>query len=241
MTNMEKLPKAKREQKEQKPLLEPEQLDALMDSYGLERTLKSAYYAVDEARFKNKFIIGLFIVLVLSVIGNVIQYHYTPEPKVLHCNERGECIPIPTMDQPLYSDKEILSWAEQCVRTIYDMSYVNWTTNLQNNTGCLSDAARKSFAGSLKEIGVLDLLNTEYQGVTYATTQQAVLRQGQLDGEKGYYQWVVDVPFRITIDGKRKGSLDVTMTMLIRRVSMNVRDKGLWTETYMVTPRSGGR
>ncbi|MCR3807104.1 hypothetical protein K3Z95_02485, partial [Pseudomonas aeruginosa] len=74
-----------------------------------------------------------------------------------------------------------------------------------------------------------------------ATTQQSVLRQSTFDSEKGYYQWVVDVPYRLAIDGKRKGSMDLKMTMLIRRVGMNVRDKGIWTETYMVNPRDGGR
>ena len=249
MTTMEAPPKQKKsaaskpatEKKAPKSLLSQEQLEAIMDSYGLDRLLVSAYYAMSESVFKNRLIIGSFIALGISLVFNIVQYNHTPEPKVLHCTSDGRCVPIPTMDQPLYSDKEILSWSEQCVRDVYDLAYTNWTTRLQNNTGCLSDASRKSFVDSLKKIGVVDYLNTEYQGVLYATTQQSVLRQSTFDSEKGYYQWVVDVPYRLAIDGKRKGSMDLKMTMLIRRVGMYVRDKGIWTETYMVNPRDGGR
>lgn len=61
MTTMEAPPKQKKsaaskpatEKKAPKSLLSQEQLEAIMDSYGLDRLLVSAYYAMSESVFKT--------------------------------------------------------------------------------------------------------------------------------------------------------------------------------------------
>lgn len=204
--------------------------------YGLERLVELGLFARSEMVVKNRMLLGAMIVLFLSLAANVVQYHYTPQPVLLSELPDGRIRPLPTLDQPLLTDKEILTWAEKCVTNIYDLSYVNWQEHIQNDTGCLSDESRKNFVKSLKDVGVFDRLNVENQGVIYAVPKTAILKRGFLS-PKGYYQWIVKVPYRISVDGKRRGSLEVDMQMLIKRVPISWREDMLWVENYIVSPR----
>lgn len=83
---------------------------------------------------------------------------------------------------------------------------------------------------------MLENLTAEFQGTLYAVTEQSVLVD-TTPGAGGYAQWVVDVPYRVMLDGKRRAQIDVVMRMRIRRVSLLWRDAGIWVDSYIVKPR----
>ena len=64
-----------------------------------------------------------------------------------------------------------------------------------------------------------------------------VMRSYQLNS-KGYYEWIVDVPYTVNIDGRERGTMDVVMTMKVRRTSLVLREDGLWVDSYRIVPRS---
>lgn len=210
------------------------------DMFGLDWMVKFAKLAQDELTMKNRIMVWMMVALSISLGFNVVLYNKVPDPKVLSTTTDGKYRPIPTLDEPIYNQKQIMSWAEKCVSTIYDLNYNSWNRQIQNNTECLSDNARAGFAKSLETIGVLSYLTPELQGIASAVPRQAIYRKGWLNDD-GYYQWVVDIPYRISIDGRRHGTIDVVMTMLIKRVSLNWRDSGVWVETYQIKPAGGGR
>nr|WP_262381267.1 MULTISPECIES: DotI/IcmL family type IV secretion protein [unclassified Pseudomonas] len=167
----------------------------------------------------------------------MIQYKYQPEPKLLSETTDGRIRPLPLLNDPMYSQKEILAWSQKCVESVYRLSWVDWETSLSNNTFCLSDAKRSNFSDSLKKIGVLKYLTKELQGNLYATTRSPIMRSYQLNA-KGYWEWIVDVPYTVNIDGRERGTVDVVMTMKVRRTSLVLREDGLWVDSYRIVPRS---
>lgn len=211
-----------------------EDLDAMN---GLLALVQSGLTAREEKKVKNRTILGLFICLILSLAFNTAQYLNQPEPKLLGLTPDGRTRPLPLLDEPIYSHKEILVWATKCVESVYRLSYVDWETTINNNTFCMADASRKNFAESLKKIGVLQYLTRENQGNIYAVASVPEMRK-YAKNDNGYYEWIVTVPYRIYIDGKTHGTSDVIMTMKVRRVPMTWREDGLWVESYVVRPRS---
>jgi len=213
--------------------------DGLLDFHGVSALIQMGLTSADERKAKNRIIFFLCALLCVSLTWNVVQSVYQPEPKLLGETPDGRIRPLPLLSDPMFSSKEILGWAEKCVQKIYNLSYVDWQTTIRNDTECLSDKARADFANSLGKIGVFKYLNPELQGTLYAVPGQPVMRKAWLD-KGGYNQWIVDVPYRIAVDGKQRGSLEVVMTMRIRRVSLTWREAGIWVDEYQVVPKKAG-
>lgn len=225
------------EQKKQAPA--KAKSDELLDMHGVAALIREGMTAREDRVTKNRMIFFLCLLVSLSFTWNIVQTMTRPEPKLLGETPDGRIRPLPLLSNPIFNTKEILGWAEKCVTKIYNLSYVDWQTTIANETQCLSDKAREDFASSLRKIGVMQYLNPEKQGTLYAVPGQPILRKAWV-GPEGYNQWVVDVPYRIAVDGKQRGSLEVVMTMRIRRVSLIWRDDGIWVDEYMVAPKGAG-
>ena len=206
---------------------------------GAEGMIRMGMLAEAEFKTKNRIIFVAFFLLALSLSWNLFQTITRPDPVLLGETTDGRIRPLPTLKDPIFNKKEILGWAERCVKEIYNLSYVDWKESV-SNIECLSDQARKSFVQSLGKVGVLRHLNPDMQGVVYAVPGSAYERSSTLT-PGGYVQWVVAVPYTVKIDGKERGSLDVEIIMMIRRVSLTWRDDGIWVEKYEIVPRKGKR
>lgn len=220
--------------------LTPEQFEELKDMSGTLALMRHGLDARDNKTIKNRIIAGLFTILAVSIVGNIVQFNYQPETKVVGETPDGRFRPIPLLTDPLYDHKQIMEWSSKCVQSIYRLSYVDWQQTLNNETFCLSDGNRPNFSKSLKQSGLSQYLTAENQGNLYAVVGQAEIRK-QIKSPTGYSEWIVNVPYRVNIDGRQRGSLDVEMTMKVRRVSLAIRGDGLWVESYVVRPRTTGR
>jgi len=228
----------KAKKKDELPALTPGDLE-LLNYHGAEGLIRIGLQAAHERVTKNRIIFVLCAFLGLSVTATTILSGKELEPVLLGETSDGRIRPLPLLSEPLYNHKDILAWSERCVKDIYSLSYVDWRTTIQNETFCLSDASRAGFVDSLDKVGVLKYLTPELQGVVYATPGAAVLRASALT-KGGYNQWVVDVPYTVTVSGRNSGRIELVMTMEIRRVSLTWRESGIWVDRYVVKP-AGGR
>lgn len=209
-----------------------------LDLHGLGALVEAGMIAKQEFRTKNRIIVLLIVVLLASV---VLNFRYTGDTTVVRLlgeTTDGRIRPLPLLNDPIYTHAEILDWSSKCVRNIYNLSYVDWETSLRNNTHCLADGAQKEFARSLQNMGLMDNLTPANRGILYAIPGRPVIRNSNLS-PGGYTRWVVDVPYKIHLDGAKSGTLDAVMTMEIRRVSLTWRDEGIWVERYHIKAGRG--
>lgn len=221
----------------QKPLDAQEVLRRIEDHSGLLALANQGLDARENRTIKNRIIAGLFGLLTVSMAGNVGQYLHQPETKLLGETPDGRIRTLPLLNDPIYSHADILAWSQKCVETAYRLSYVDWETSINNNSFCFSDGTRKAFKASIEKVGLLKYLTPELQGILYARSGIPEMKNYQLNA-RGYYEWIVDVPYTVTIDGRERGSMDVVMTMKIRRTSLVLRSDGLWVESFRITPRT---
>lgn len=210
----------------------------LLSHHGIEGIIRLGLSSASERRTKNRIITILGIFCIFLVIAVWALSLRTIEPVILSETGDGRIRPLPLLENPIYSQNEILAWADRCVRDIYDLSYVDWETSVHNNTLCLSDKGRQGFVASLGRIGVLDLLTERNLGIVYAVPGKAVIKNSITDGSQ-YAQWIVEVPYVLQVEGRNKGKIEATMTMKIARVPMGLRDAGIWVDSYQVRPGVG--
>lgn len=210
-----------------------------LDLPGLSTLVEAGLTAKQEFRTKNRIILLLLVALIASVILN---FRYTSDNTVIRLlgeTTDGRIRPLPLLSDPIYTNPEILEWSSRCVRDIYSLSYVDWEVNLRNNTQCLADGAQREFARSLESMGLLENLSPANQGILYAIPGRPIIRDSKLS-PGGYLRWVVEVPYRIHLEGKKSGTLDAIMTMDVRRVSLTWREDGIWVERYHIKAGRGG-
>ena len=238
MSKKENQAAAKKPPAGKKPAVKaPLNADAL-DLHGLGALVEAGMLAKQEFRTKNRIIVLLIVALIASV---VLNFRYTGDNTIVRLlgeTSDGRIRPLPLLNDPIYTHPEILDWSSKCVRSIYNLSYVDWETSLRNNTQCLADGAQKEFARSLQDMGLMDNLTAANRGILYAIPGRPVIRGSNLSSG-GYTRWVVDVPYRIHLDGAKSGTLDAVMTMEIRRVSLTWRDEGIWVERYHIKAGRG--
>tara|TARA_R110001592_G_scaffold33503_8_gene115994 strand:+ start:2203 stop:2880 length:678 start_codon:yes stop_codon:yes gene_type:complete len=204
-----------------------------LDMTGLLGLIRAGENAAGEIRFKNRVIaFMLFMNLFLCVLLS-IQTGNEPVVRLLGETNDGRIRPLPLLSNPIYNHEEIMDWAGSCIRKIYKLDYIDWQETLNNETYCLSDSSRKAFVQSLKSMGLFEKLNANDQGTMYAVVGQPVLKNSML-GASGYKEWMVDVPYTIYLDGKKRGTIAVVMQMRIRRVSMLWRENGIWVDSYVI-------
>lgn len=213
-------------------------LEKLLDLNGLLAVIESGLSAREDKTVKNRIIAALCVFLTFSMVGNAVQYAYQPPTKLLGETTDGRIRELPLLSAPIYEHKQILEWATRCVQSMYRLSYIEeFGSTLKNNALCLSDGGIEAFGKSLKKVGLTDYLTRERQGTFFATVGMPEMRVSQLNNT-GYFEWVVFVPYRVNIDGKSRGTMDLTIAMKIRRVSLVVRGDGLWVESFRIRPRS---
>jgi len=214
--------------------------DEQLSLSGVSALVQRGLAAETEMRFKNRVIVTLMVFLAISLIANLRMSGNDTVVRLLGVTPDGRYRDLPLLSDPIYSHQDIMAWSERCIQNLYRLSYVDWRTTIQNETLCLSDSARAGFVDSLKSMGLLEYLTPEHQGTMYAVPERAVVRAARLT-DQGYQEWVVDVPYRVVLDGRRRGQIEVVMTMQVRRVSLMVRESGIWVHGYQINPRTGSR
>ncbi|KKN58090.1 hypothetical protein LCGC14_0555610 [marine sediment metagenome] len=212
--------------------------DQVMSMTGLSGLIQKGLDAEREIKTKNRFILILLVALTICLVAITIMSGRETQVKLLGETTDGRIRSLPLLSNPIYTHSEVIAWSERCVKDIYRLSYVDWRTTIQNETLCLSDGSRSAFVNSLKEMGLLDKFTAENQGQLYAVPENTVIRSAGLS-PTGYSQWIVDVPYKIVLDGRQRGQIDVVMSMKVRRVSLTWRETGLWVESYKITPKRG--
>ena len=107
----------------QKPqTLTQETANEILDANGLVSMIQAGLDARTEKTIKNRIIFGLFVVLGCSITANFAQYKYQPEPKLLAETTDGRIRKLPLLNDPMYSQKEILAWSQKCVESAYRLS-----------------------------------------------------------------------------------------------------------------------
>lgn len=97
----------------------------LLEAPGLALLVRQGMTAQSELKAKNRIIAVLLLVIVGLAIALNVTSRNEPVIKLLGETNDGRIRPLPLLNEPLYSHEEILNWAQQCVRKVYKLSYVD--------------------------------------------------------------------------------------------------------------------
>lgn len=195
--------------------------------------LGSQFYR-DNFRWVFSLSIGL-VVLVALMIGFMFLQHFTrPSPSYFATENDGTLIKMIPLSQPNLTDSALVSWSVQASTAAYTFNFVDYREALQGVREYFTPRGFQHFLSALEESGNLKDVR-EKKLVVSAVPQGApiILKKGPTS--RGIYAWQVQLPMLISLQSATEvKKLNITITMLITRVSTTQTPKGIGIAQFIV-------
>ncbi len=162
---------------------------------------------------QSKISLALSGCLALSTIANVILFMQPSEVKYFATDPNGKIMKLVSLNQPVQSVNEVLSWATSSITKSYTFSFANWRQELQSSRDFFTPKGWEGFQEALQESGNLKSV-IENKFVTTAVPRGApvVVGEGYIDGR---YAWKIEVPILVTYQSANKRT---TQSLLVEAV-----------------------
>ncbi len=167
------------------------------------------------------------VVLVLALLFAVFVMR--PEQAYFATTADGRIVPLVPLSAPYVDNSRVIQWGAQAVTETMTFGFHDYQARLnqalQEN---FTMAGRQSFYDALNRSGLLEGVRTRRQVLSAATPQTPIIIEEGVDGQTGWYRWVLRFPLNLTIEsGTKVDTLRYTVSAVIVRVSTLENEDGL--------------
>ena len=170
--------------------------------------------SIKEGRVKSIIIFALFVVLVVSIVGNYVQFNYLPQTKVVTQTVDGRILPIPTLDEPVLSDARVLNWSAEKFEKLYDMDFTDISSLPSRLSLFMLPGAKDQFIQGIRDAGIIDKVISERLVAKAIRTAPPSLTNSYI--KKGRYIWVIEMPMSIIFEGTGGSSGREVQNIVVR-------------------------
>lgn len=181
----------------------------------------------DSSRIKSKFIFLLIFLLCISVSGNVLEYGFRPDPKVVAQDAEGRITPIKTLDEPVMTAQEVGDWTARCLEDAYTLRYDEISQHRNKLTKCFKPKGINAFQKALNKSGFYQEIKDNFFLASAVRKSVPVIADQNVIGGNRYY--VVEVPLQRIYRKDKKRLVGNTMLLVAKvwRVSLNESKEGI--------------
>lgn len=155
---------------------------------------------------------------IVALIGAVIHFvEVRKEYKYFATTEDGRLVPMIPLNQPNLSTPALLSWVAQASAEVMTFGHHDYKRRLQEASRSFTRTGWESFTTALERSEVMDMVDKQRQVVTAAPGGAPIITQEGMVQDR--YQWVVQLPLRVTYQsGARKSTKVLQLTLIVVRV-----------------------
>ena len=182
--------------------------------YGGDLLAISLGESLKEGRNKSKLIWALLVVLGISIAGNVVQFQYLPPTIVVSETEDGRIRPLPTIDQPIFTNQYVMTWAANMFESLYDIPFTEVSAYPGRIRNFMLPKSADQFVQGLRDAGIIDKVTQERRILRGVRTAPPTVTNSFL--KNGRYIWVVEMPLSAVFEGAGGVSDRVVQNIVIR-------------------------
>lgn len=141
---------------------------------------------------------GIATIVACLGVGSAVYLALTrPEPRYFATTANGQIQPLVPLDRPHMSSADVLNFASRAVTNSLTYSFDNYRAQFQASQQYFSQPdGWNSFVDAVQKSKALDLVrNGRFNSSAVAQTP-VIVRQGP--NASGSYEWIVQLPIRIT-------------------------------------------
>ena len=195
----------------------------------------------DFYRDNYRRVIGILFFTVFIIIGLAVALIYEvtnpPPPQYFATDAEGRIIHLYPLDEPNLSQGALLQWANVAAVAVFSYDFVNYRENLQDASEFFTPDGWQNFMNALQDNDNLNAVLTKKLVVSaVATAAPVILQEGVLQGR---YSWRVQMPMLVTYQSASQVTQqNLTVTMLITRISTLNSEKGIGIAQFVATTNS---
>ncbi|EPX83504.1 type IVB secretion system apparatus protein IcmL/DotI [Salipiger mucosus] len=171
----------------------------------------------EKVYLQNRVLLVVSVALCLSIIANVMLALREPDIQYFATDTNGSLLPLTSLDQPVQSVNEVLSWSTDAITKAYTFSFANYRQQLQDARDAFTTEGWSGFQTALEESGNLRTVIAN-RFVTTAVPRGApvVVSEGYLNGR---YAWKIEVPILVTYESANKSTTQdlIVQAVIVRR------------------------
>lgn len=148
-------------------------------------------------------------------------------PKYFASSPDGQIIELKPLDQPVLSQSGLLNWVGETVTQTLALDFLHWRKKLTDARANFHPEAFKSFVGSMKDTGILKMIEDKRLNLSAVVAQAPVITQsGMLNGRM---TWVIECPIILSYESSKGVELTQKLlaTVRVRRESTATTPRGV--------------
>jgi intracellular multiplication protein IcmL len=163
---------------------------------------------------------GLVIMLVVcALLTAAVAYKaiFPGKVKYYASMTTGQVIPLPSLSEPVVTDKYLLEWASLSTRAALNIDFVNYQKQLQDASVYFTSRGWDAFTKALNDSGLLDTVKSKKLLMSAVIPRAPVI--GFSGIVSGRHIWKVNMPVLVTFgSASDERQRQIMITMVISRV-----------------------
>lgn len=197
--------------------------------------------SLKEGRSKTRLIWFLLFLLAASIVGNIVQFQYLPATKVVSETADGRIRPLPTIDEPIFTNQQVMNWSAQKFESLYDIPFTEVSSYPGRVRNFMLPKSANQFVQGLRDAGIIDKVTKERRILRGVRTAPPTITNSFV--KNGRYIWVVEMPLSAVFEGAGGVSDRVVQNVVLRgfigREHLMRSDDGLVIGSIEVYPGRG--
>ncbi|WP_387691548.1 DotI/IcmL/TraM family protein [Photorhabdus sp. RM71S] len=168
------------------------------------------------------------IAIVLLILSNsYFAWKSANPPQSVIASDHGRIIPIPTINEPVYSDADIMDYGASHIRADFTLDFVHFREQINARQDSFSTAGFTSYYNALVNSNVLANVRDKKMNLSVLTSSGVIVSKGVLNN--GAYAWRVQYPITLRLNGQTSSlpPQSFTLVMLITRADPRLKKDGL--------------
>ena len=174
------------------------------------------------------------VIIALILIAMIFYMFQTqPENRYFATTVDGRILKLSPLDEASIPEAELNTWMIQSVMETLSFGYHDYQRRLQDSTKYFTKPGWTSFASMLQEMRLIEEIEKKQLVVSGEPLGAPVLVQEGI--VNGRYRWVIDINFRVSLQGKSVGTArPLRLRLTIERVPILENVKGIAIERWSV-------
>ncbi len=174
-----------------------------------------------------KLAVFLAFSLIASIGFSVFLYMTRPTPIYYAVTPDLRVAKLVPLTQPVMTEQGLLNWTSQIVTSSISLDFVDWREKLQSIRPNFASDAFSSFTKSMKDAGILDLIQSKRLNLSSVVQQAPVITNSGIIN--GSMSWKIEFPVLLSYESSQGVELtqELLAEVLVSRASTVTTPQGV--------------
>lgn len=166
-------------------------------------------------------------IIILLISNSYFAWKAANPPLAVVSSDHGRIIPIPTINDPVYSDADIIDYGARHIREDFTLDFVHYREQINARRDSFSVEGFNNYYNGLVTSNVLSNVRDKKMNLSVLTSSGIIVSKGVLDN--GVFAWKIQYPINLRLTGQSSSlpAQSFVLIMMVTRTDPRLKQDGL--------------